>query len=402
MRSGIQGFQSQRLQQLRTSAALTQTELAERIQCAKGNISKWEQGKSIPEIGSFQKICDFFKISESWLLEAPVYSPKSQPSFFRSQNQTPKVSREIAKIRLDWAEEISYKLQESLEFPTLNLPEFQGDFRTLADSEIEELATDCRNRWKLGQLPIDNLVNSMESNGVVVTRGSLGYNKMDGVSRWSKIDSRPYVFLCMDKANGFRSRFDAGHELGHIVMHKMVSDSEYIKNYHLLENQAHRFASALLLPADSFARDVRYPTLENFLLLKPKWKASVAAMVRRCQDLEIISEQTALRLWKARSARGWTKREPLDESLASEEPKLLGRSIRMLVENKILDTVTLRRILGAPTKVLEELCTLPEGYFEEGGAGNVVELRLRARSNINRKSVANGAGNQVVQFEPKQ
>jgi len=40
-------------------------------------------------------------------------------------------------------------------------------------------------------------------------------------------------------------------------------------------------------------------------------------MIRRCQDLEIIGEDTALRLWKARSARGLVQRESLDEKSPS-------------------------------------------------------------------------------------
>jgi len=134
--------------------------------------------------------------------------------------------------------------------------------------QASELKYQALARWPgnhsrlLGQSPVDNLVNTMESNGIVVTRGSLGFAKMDGVSRWSQVDARPYIFLCMDKANGFRTRFDSAHELVHIVLHKAVTDADY----HLLEERAHRFASAVLLPAASFARDVRYPTLDTFWL----------------------------------------------------------------------------------------------------------------------------------------
>ncbi|WP_404419570.1 helix-turn-helix domain-containing protein [Marinospirillum sp.] len=380
MRSGIKGFQSLRLKQLRSNASMTQAELADLVQCAKGNISKWEQGKSSPEANSFQRICDAFNVPGSWLMEEPIASPETQPSFFRTNTSTTATARALANIRLDWAEEIAYKLQESLEFPSINLPEYTGDFKDLADYEIEDLATECRQRWNIGQAPIGNLLNLMESNGVVATRGKLGFTKMDGVSRWSQVDDYPYVFLCMDKANGFRTRFDAAHELGHIILHKAVSQAGYKKHYKLLETQAHRFASALLLPASAFVRDIHYPTMETFLALKPKWKTSVAAMIRRCQDLEVISEQTALRLWKARSARGWTTREPLDDTLEPEEPKLLQRSIKMLVENNILDKNTLRQVLGLPIQYAEELCNLPQGYFDLDDSSKVVELKLRAEA----------------------
>jgi len=145
---------------------------------------------------------------------------------------------------------------------------------------------------------------------------------------------------------------------------------------------------------------VHYPTLETFLILKPKWKASAAAMIRRCQDLEIIGEDTALRLWKARSARGWVQREPLDETLVPEEPKLLERSVKMLVENKILAKNTLRQVLGMPASIIEELCNLPKGYFEQDNTGNVIELRLRSSAQ-QRSNSQHSSGGQVIPLARK-
>lgn len=402
MKYGIREFQSQRLQQLRMSFAMTQEELAKALQCSKGNISKWEQGKSSPESESFRKICSIFEVPETWLLEAPVASSLIQPSFFRAQNITPKVSRDIARVRLDWVEEISYKLQESLDFPEINLPDFSGDFKSLEDYEIEDMASKCRNLWKLGQSPVSDMINVMESNGVVIAKGWLGFSKMDGVSRWSQFDHRPYVFLRRDKANGFRTRFDSAHEMGHIVLHKYVTDVDYKKHYHLLESQAHRFASALLLPAASFSRDIKWPTLESFLALKGKWKVSVAAMIHRCQDLEIISREAASKLWKARSARGWVKREPNDDFLSLEEPKLLSRSINMLIENNVLSKSMLRDIIGIPTKIIEDLCNLPENYFNEDRKDKVIELHLKSKTPRNQNlNSYSGNKNNVLLFTKK-
>lgn len=377
MKFDTEGFQPQRLLQLRTNAMMTQTQLAELIPCSKSNISKWEKGGSTPEASNLNRLSEIFSVQETWFFESPISSSPSQPSFFRAQNRTPKASRDIAKVRLDWLEEISYKLQESLEFPEVNLPIFSGKVTTLEDYEIEQLAIECRELWNLGLYTIPDLINSMESNGIIVTQGHLNFIKMDGVSRWSEVDGRPYVFLCLDKANGFRSRFDAAHELGHIIMHRHLNTLEYQQHYHLLEQQAHRFASAFLLPAPSFTRDIRYPTLENFLALKSKWKVSVAAMIHRAIDLELINEQTAVRLWKARSARGWVKKEPLDEDLIIERPKLLQRSIFMLVENKILDKESIKNILGVPEAITEELCNLPSGYFQRKQSNNVIDIRLK-------------------------
>ena len=381
MRTGILGFQSERLKQLRSSFGMTQTKLAELISCSASNVSKWEKGDSFPEPTSFRKICELFEVSEKWLMEAPLKSEDTSPSFFRSQVSTCKASWDAADSRLEWLEEISYKLQESLEFPKVNLPCYKGgDVRLIQDSEIESLAEECRSLWGLGIGPISDIVHVMESFGVVVARAEIGYLKMDGVSKWSGLDGRPYVLLIADKAGAIRNRFDAAHELGHLILHKYVTAEQYKSNYHLLETQAHRFASAFLMPAESFSHEIKWPTLDGFLSLKSRWKVSIAAMIKRSQDLEITSPEVTLRLWKGRSARGWVKKEPQDDDFKFEQPKLLKRSVMMLVEQGILSRDVLKDVLGVPIKSLEELCCLPGGYFLSDHQSRVVDIRLRSNS----------------------
>lgn len=398
MRTGILGFQSARLKQLRASSGMTQAKLAELLSCSTSNISKWEKGDSFPESSSFKKICETFSVPERWLLESPVRSGLARPGFFRSQVSTCRGAKDSAEARLEWLEEVSYKLQESLEFPDINIPSYDGgDVRLIQDCEIESLAEECRDRWGLGRGPISDVVHVLESFGAVVARSEIGYVKMDGVSRWSDVDDRPYILLASDKAGPIRSRFDAAHELGHLVLHRGIDSNQYKANYHLLETQAHRFASAFLMPAESFSHEIKWPTLDAFLSLKPRWKVSIAAMIKRSQDLEISSPDVALRLWKARSARGWVKKEPLDDDFEFELPKLLKRSIMMLVEHKILNKNTLRDVLGIPVNDLEELCCLPSGYFSLSEKDQVVDIRLR-RKEQNRPTPGGGKGSSVLQF----
>ena len=398
MRTGILGFQSARLKQLRASTGMTQAKLAELLSCSTSNISKWEKGDSFPESSSFKKICETFSVSEKWLLESPIRSGADRPGFFRSQVSTCRGAKDSAEARLEWIEEVSYKLQESLEFPDINIPAYDGgDVRLIQDCEIEHLAEECRDRWGLGRGPISDVVHVLESYGAVVARSEIGYVKMDGVSRWSDLDNSPYILLASDKAAPARSRFDAAHELGHLVLHRGIGADEYKANYHLLESQAHRFASAFLMPAESFSNEIKWPTLDAFLSLKPRWKVSIAAMIKRSQDLEISSPEVTLRLWKARSARGWVKKEPLDEEFEFETPKLLKRSVMMLVEHKILSKDALRDVLGVPTSILEELCCLPSGYFSANDKDRVVDIRLRQKEQ-NKSTSNEKKGSAILQF----
>ncbi|MEG0065128.1 MAG: XRE family transcriptional regulator [Pseudomonas sp.] len=381
MRTGVAGFQSERLKQLRLTFGITQTALAKMVGRASGNISKWENGVQVPEADAFQRLCEVFGVSENWLLEEQIVTNEDTPFFFRSQVSATANAREIAEVRLEWLQDISYKLQESLEFVAVNVPHLEeSNCLVISDEEIERMASECRQAWGLGTAPIPNVVQTLENAGIVCTRTTLGHLKMDGVSNWHELDQRPYVLLVADKANGIRNRFDAAHELGHIVLHRHVSKEQYESNYDLLESQAHRFASAFLMPAESFLREIRWPTLDTLLALKPRWKVSVAAMVRRCKDLEIINETTTTRLWKARSARGWVKGEPMDADFDFERPQLIARGVKMLVEHKVLSRSQLRQLLGLPLPTLESLCSLDKGYFTLPDQSQVIDMQLRKRT----------------------
>ncbi|MGP0013651.1 helix-turn-helix domain-containing protein [Pseudomonas sp.] len=377
----MRSVQPGRIKQLRLSLGITQAAFADLIGRTSGTVSKWESGFQAPDSDAARRLCDVFDISENWLLEAPFTAERSTPFFFRSQSNTTNSARDIAGVRLEWLQEVVYKLQESLEFPPVNVPHLaEINCELISDQEIEQIASDCRQAWGLGFAPIPDVVQVMENVGIVCARTSLGYLKVEGVSNWHELDQRPYVLLVDDKANGIRSRFDAAHELGHIVLHRYVTQEHYKTRHALLEAQAHRFASAFLLPAERFSREVRWPTPDTLLELKPRWKVSVAAMITRCQELAMINDTTATRLWCARAARGWAKGEPMEADFEFERPKVVGRGVKMLVENKVLSRLQVRRLLGLPVGVLERLCHLEEGYFDSLDKPQVVELLLRQKA----------------------
>jgi len=49
--------------------------------------------------------------------------------------------------------------------------------------------------------------------------------------------------------------------------------------------------------------------------LKPKWKVSIGVMIKRLENLDIISEDEAKRLWINYNRRGWRREEPLDNDI---------------------------------------------------------------------------------------
>lgn len=384
MRTGVDGFQGQRLNQLRMAQNLTLAELGEHIGRSSSTVSAWEKGSQLPEAESFDRLCHVFNVSRMWFLKPvpPVVQESQRPYFFRSQASAHKQARERSQLYLAWLQEISDFFQEAMDWPEINVPMLEADdCRLISDEEIEDIARECREAWKLGSAPIPNVIQVMENAGIICTRATLGHVKMDGVSHVSVLDGRPYVLIAEDKANAIRNRFDAAHELGHVVLHSKIPAAQYAKKelYDLLEGQAHRFASAFLMPPESFAQEVVWPTLDNLLSLKSRWKVSVASMIVRCRDLSLLTEQLELRLWKGRSARKWTKGEPGDDALAFEQPKLMMRGAHLLVDNGIFERTELAHQIGLPPETIEMLCNLRPGYLsiQPDAGDNVVPLKLK-------------------------
>lgn len=389
MRSGVAGFQPARLAQARMARSMTQIALGRMIGRSSGTLSKWESGDQQPEAEALERLSTCLGLPSAWFLK-PVPNYGESVCFFRSTAAATKTAQAIAQVRLKWLNEISLDLQQFLEWPDINLPTLdQIDHKNISEEDIEEAAALCRNTWKLGLGPISNMLLALENSGVICTREELGYTRMDGASQWFLTDGRPYVFLSADKANAMRSRFDAAHELGHLVLHRSVTGLDFTKRNPEIERQAHRFASAFLLPAESFAAEISHPSLDTFLTLKPRWKVSVAAMIVRCADLGIIDEAYTIRLWKNYSARGWRRGEPLDDSIPVEKTKLLPRAIELILSSGVFDRPGIVSTLGLSQSDTESLCGLPLGWLSETKNQNISDIvRLKTEvgvsSNVDR------------------
>lgn len=397
MRAGVAGFQNERLIQARLCRGLTQTALATMVERSSGTVSKWEKGEQAPEADALDRLASCLNLPASWFLKRVPQFGESV-CFYRSTASITKEAQLISKIRLTWLNELSLILQGWLDWPTVNIPCLaHADHRNISDEEIEQAALECRKTWNLGLGPISDVVLAMENAGVICVREELGFTKMDGASKWFDTDHRPYVFLAADKANGVRSRFDAAHELGHLVLHRAVDGLEFMKRYPEIERQAHLFSGAFLMPGESFAAEVSRPSLDTFMALKPRWKVSVAAMIMRCQQLGIVDAEYATRLWKNYSARGWRKGEPLDDKIPFESVRLLPRAINLLLSEGGLTKEALLAALGVSAADAQRLCGLPEHFFTRSSSVSSLDM-VRLKRDVESDGASGSGSAKVMSF----
>jgi Zn-dependent peptidase ImmA (M78 family)/DNA-binding XRE family transcriptional regulator len=367
---GVKLFNGQRLVQARHARGLTSVNLSSIADVSPSSISLYEKGTEKPQQIVLDRLARALNVPIGFFFsELQIEKPKSP--FYRSMSSATKGARSRAEAQFEWALEVIDYLLRFFDFPQLNLPELNvpDNFRQLDTMRIELLASQVRAHWTLGVGPIANMVRTLESNGVVVWRTALEAETLDAFSEYRL--PHPVVVLSSDKENYFRSRFDAAHELAHLVLHKNINQTNLNKSsdFKIIEDQAHTFAGAFLLPASSFSNDLWSPTLDAFRSLKPRWNASISMQIMRCRQLGLINDNQEKRLWINLARRKWKTNEPLDDSTPVEKPNLIGKSIKMLIDEKVKSKDQLAQDLSLSASDIEKIGELPFGFIR-----NVSEL----------------------------
>ena len=325
-------------------------------------ISQYERGLRTPQPVVLERIAGKLNLPVAFFLRAPD-DDEEGVLFFRSQSGTTKMARRREVRRFQWHIQIERFLRAYAVLPEVDFPKlYTGDPLALRDEDIEELAANLREQWQLGAEPIADLVELLEARGAIISRCELGATTLDAYSGWR--DDVPHIMLGADKMAAVRSRFDAAHELCHLTVHaniplNVVNSSTGLKE---LERQAHLFAGAFLLPPTTFAGDIIIPTLDSLLSIKPRWGASVGAMIQRARNLELISPEQQQRMWISYRRR-WGRREPYDESLPIENPTTLRAAFELLKDARIGTAGQMLAALPYAATDIEQLAGLPRGFL---------------------------------------
>lgn len=360
-------FYGERLREAREARGYSLLQVAEHLGVSKQAVSAYEKSRIQPKAEYFQKLVEFLHVPGHYFAQAALQLHTS-PTFYRSLSSATKKMRDVAEQKLKWLREIVRFFEEYIELVPVSLPacHLPSDPNKITTADIEASATDLRRFWGLGDGIISNVVHLLENKGVVVARFPLESDKLDAFSMIEDHSQRPYIVLASDKDNFFRSRHDAAHELGHIILHRNVPaqvlrDSATFKN---MEKQAHRFASAFLLPSATFGNELLVPDLGVFKGIKMKWKSSIAAMIMRAADLGILSSTQKERLMAKSGRNGWKLEEPFDRDVQPELPMFFSKSCEMIVNEAIMSRVDILWHLAKDKVDVETILGLC-GFFDE-------------------------------------
>lgn len=369
-------FNPKRLTSARIARGYTIKELSERIGVSKQAISQFELGQAIPKAETMMLIINTLDFPKGYFSETEEEQYVGN-TFFRASTSIPKRVREMQKERAGWVSKVYSVLNQYVEFPSLNLPDLSGFPEGEWDSDrIEELAITLRNHWKLGDKPINNLVNVLESNGIIVASVELGDVKVDAFCQ--PRSGRSFVILGEDKKSAARRHFDAAHELGHLLMHLDIHNQDSLtkEEFKIMENQAHQFASAFLLPEDAFSSMVTSETtLDGYTELKKYWRVSIGAMIHRAKDLGILSASRYTSLQKQISMRKMRHKEPLDDVLPVPYPTLFKKAFEAILQSGIDGFELVQKHVRLNPKDVEALCELNPGTLSLRREDSIIKLR---------------------------
>lgn len=366
-------FNGSRLRIARERRGWSASRLSRELGTTLRTVQRWEGGDVTPTESSIDAVAEFLDFRSSFFFLSDVEDIPVDRVSFRAASKMTAGSRNgvISAGRI--GTEISGWIQNNFVVPNEELP-------TLTGYDPEMAAEVMRARWGLGQQPIKNLLPLAESHGIRAFALDQAYADVDAFSFMSR--SGPTVFLNTSKT-GERQRFDLAHELGHLVLHQEhVSASS-----RSIEMQAHRFASAFLMPrADVVSQRLWRATMPAVLQAKGRWRVSAMALAHRLKELDMLTEWSYRDLCINLAKEGYRTREefrPISPESSLLFKKLLSTNesrskfLKLGKELGLTDREFKRYIYGlAPTSVTPPLGATSADNVESTNGSKPARLTL--------------------------
>jgi Zn-dependent peptidase ImmA (M78 family)/DNA-binding XRE family transcriptional regulator len=352
-------FTPSRLTLARERRRLTKKALAQAVGVTAHTILRYESGDIAPLEESVDRLASALDFPREFFFESDADRLPADAASFRSMSAITAKERDAALAAGSLAYLVSDWIEQRFDLPQADLIDLDGDTPEMA-------ARSLREKWALGERPIKNMVHLLEANGVRLFSMAENTLTVDAFSVWRA--ERPYVFLNTMKS-AERSRYDAAHELGHLVLHKHGGPQG-----RTAEDEADTFAASFLMPAaDVEATLPSVHGLNQIIEAKKRWGVSVMALIVRLHRLGIISEWQYRTFAIQSTERGYRKSEPF--SRAREHSVVWQKVLTALWKEKTTKD-DIAKALFIPTEELENLLFGLAGPSPEGG-GDAMRPPLR-------------------------
>lgn len=293
----------------RESRGISQTVLAELLGITQAAVSKLESGQ-IHAVGKLlTALTEALGYPESFFCQQyEIYPPGM--GFYRKHKTLPgKIANRIEAALNIYRLHIS-QLLRSAEIAFTPIPECDID----EYGGAREAARAVRQYLNLPRGPVQNVTEVLESMGIVVVPFDPQTRLFSGVSMM--VNTESYIVLINSQMPGDRFRWTLIHELAHIVMHRLPTDT--------MEAEADEFTGEFLMPHEEIRHDLKNLSVEKLSTLKRRWKVSMSAILMHAHRLKLISEWQHRQLRIELAENGITRaQEPRGLDFPIDQPVLL-------------------------------------------------------------------------------
>jgi Zn-dependent peptidase ImmA (M78 family)/DNA-binding XRE family transcriptional regulator len=336
---GPEGFNPSRLTLVRERKGLSKGELAKLIDVDLRTIVAYESGQFSPSPEALRRIERELGFPADFFCGEDLERPLPDAASFRSFSRLKPTRRDMALAQGAIALYLNRWLETKFELPDADLPDLSRE------RSPEEAAVAVRQIWGIGELPIRNVVHLLEAKGIRVFSLAIDTREVDAFSMWR--ENTPFVFLNNNKSSE-RSRYDAAHELGHLLLHRHASPQG-----REAEREADVFAGAFLMPkASVIARTRRIHGINDLVQQKRLWNVSVAALNYRLHEVGMLTDWEYRTLSIQIAKRGYRTYEP-DQS-PRETSQMLPVMFNALSEEGV-PRWQIARSLRLPQSEIEQL-----------------------------------------------
>jgi Zn-dependent peptidase ImmA (M78 family)/DNA-binding XRE family transcriptional regulator len=333
------GFNPHRLTLARERRGLLKGELAKIIDIDLRSIVAFEAGEFCPAPETIQRLAKALRFPAAFFYGDDLEKPLPDVASFRSLSKMKAVRRDMALAQGAIALQLNAWLESMFELPQADLPDLN------TSRSPEEAAYALRQIWGLGELPVRSMVHLLEAKGIRVFSLAIDTREVDAFSMWQ--ETTPFVFLNNNKSSE-HSRYDAAHELGHLVLHRHGSPQG-----REAEKEADIFAASFLMPrASVIARSPKFATVDDLIQLKRMWTVSVAALNYRLHEVGMMTDWQYRTLCVQIARRGYRTYEP------NEAPRETSQLLPVMFGTLHEEGVTrgsVARVLRLPQAELEDL-----------------------------------------------
>jgi Zn-dependent peptidase ImmA (M78 family) len=328
----------------------------------------YESGDHSPSAEVGERLAKVLNVPSAFFTGPPIDTMPAQSVSFRALSKISAVRRDSALASGALAVELNRWLEERLHLPSPDIPRYER-----AAGDCESAAQRLRFEWDLGYRKVPNMIHLMESHGARIFSLPEHLTDVDAFSFWWK--GVPFVLLNPRKS-GERGRFDAAHELAHLVIH-----SDYdLPGGREREFEANRFAAAFLMPEeDVLASGLRNAGPSRVIAAKHRWGVAAMALTHRLHELALTSDWTYTSTCRRLSELGYRSGERDAGAIRRESSLLLEKAFRILRERGIRQRDVARELHVYPGTLRELLFGLLITSLDGDGAmdgGTRRELRL--------------------------